>query len=606
MRSHSPTWIVLVVVLAAGAVAGARQAATTTAGFSDPDRRVKFATAFADIDRLFTEFATSVHAPGAAWGIVIDGQLAHQGAAGLRDVASKAPVDGDTVFRIASMTKSFTAMSILKLRDAGQAVARRSRRALRARADEAARTRRPTRRSITIRHLLSHSAGFPEDNPWGDQQLAASEADLSAHAARRHPVLERAGHRLRVLELRLRDPRPHRVARLGNAVRRRTSTQNILQPLGMTSTTLRARRRCRESARDRLSLGGRALERGAAAARRRRSARWAACSRRFAISSRYVAVLLEPGRRATAPNPGRFSRSSLREMQQPWRPSGMRVAVDACGQRRAVDLDAATATASASRRRATFRTIVAHSGGLPGFGSLMRWLPDYGVGIIAFGNVTYTGWDGVVDEAIERLRPHRRACARAKSSRRPRLVAARDAVATLVIGWDDALADQHRGRESLPGSIEGATPQGDRRSARRASAPCRAARPFDVVENALRGQWTMTLRARRTAGGDHAGADDAAEGAVSGGAPRAATAAGSRSVRGVVIRGERREARGQLPVTSCYWPVTCYPLPASNFKLPLQTSTSNFPLPTSTSDFKPRTSHFPMRRQRHHQCRREA
>ena len=46
---------------------------------------------------------------------------------------------------------------------------------------------------------------------------------------------------------------------------------------------------------------------------------------------------------------------------------------------------------------------VAHSGGLPGFGSLMRWLPEYGVGIIAFGNRTYTGWGGVADEALAAL-----------------------------------------------------------------------------------------------------------------------------------------------------------------------------------------------------------
>ena len=47
--------------------------------------------------------------------------------------------------------------------------------------------------------------------------------------------------------------------------------------------------------------------------------------------------------------------------------------------------------------------MVAHGGGLPGYGSLMQWLPDYGVGIIAFGNVTYTGWSRVVGEAIDRL-----------------------------------------------------------------------------------------------------------------------------------------------------------------------------------------------------------
>ncbi len=30
---------------------------------------------------------------------------------------------------------------------------------------------------ITVRDLLTHSAGFPEDNPWGDRQLADTDAD---------------------------------------------------------------------------------------------------------------------------------------------------------------------------------------------------------------------------------------------------------------------------------------------------------------------------------------------------------------------------------------------------------------------------------------------
>ena len=119
-------WIALLVVAMAGTAAIAQQAISPPAPFGDPGRRAKLATAFADIDRLLTEFATSVHAPGAAWGIVIDGELAHQGAMETRSATSraKAPVDADTVFRIASMTKSFTAMSILKLRDAGRVVAR--------------------------------------------------------------------------------------------------------------------------------------------------------------------------------------------------------------------------------------------------------------------------------------------------------------------------------------------------------------------------------------------------------------------------------------------------------------------------------------------------
>ena len=42
---------------------------------------------------------------------------------GVRDRAANAPITPDTAFRIASMTKSFTALAILKLRDEGQAVA---------------------------------------------------------------------------------------------------------------------------------------------------------------------------------------------------------------------------------------------------------------------------------------------------------------------------------------------------------------------------------------------------------------------------------------------------------------------------------------------------
>ena len=84
---------------------------------------------------------------------------------------TQAPVTPDSVFRIASMTKSFTAAAILSLRDAGKLSL-----------DDAAETYVPELKGLayptsdsprlTIRHLLSHATGFPEDNPWGDQQLA--------------------------------------------------------------------------------------------------------------------------------------------------------------------------------------------------------------------------------------------------------------------------------------------------------------------------------------------------------------------------------------------------------------------------------------------------
>ena len=146
--------------------------------FPVPDRRARLESAFSDIDRLFTDFIKTAHVPGAAWGLIIDGELAHAGAAGVRDVVSNARVDADTVFRIASMTKSFTAMAILRLRDEGKLSlddpAERY-------VPELKTLRYPTSDSprITIRHLLTHSEGFPEDNPWGDQQLSETEESFT-------------------------------------------------------------------------------------------------------------------------------------------------------------------------------------------------------------------------------------------------------------------------------------------------------------------------------------------------------------------------------------------------------------------------------------------
>ena len=54
------------------------------------------------------------------WGIVKDGRLVHVKGAGVQDLEAKRPVTPDTLFRIASMTKAFTALSILKLRDDGK------------------------------------------------------------------------------------------------------------------------------------------------------------------------------------------------------------------------------------------------------------------------------------------------------------------------------------------------------------------------------------------------------------------------------------------------------------------------------------------------------
>ena len=79
---------------------------------------------------------------------------------------------------------------------------------------------------------------------------------------------------------------------------------------------------------------------------------------------------------------------------------------------------------------------VAHGGGLPGFGSTMQWLPDYGVGVIVLANVTYAGAGGIGRGILEKLA--------ATGALQPRtlppsaaLLETRAAITALVNQWSD-------------------------------------------------------------------------------------------------------------------------------------------------------------------------
>jgi hypothetical protein len=130
--------------------------------------------------------------------------------------------------------------------------------------------------------------------------------------------------------------------------------------------------------------------------------------------------------------------------------------------------------------------MVSHGGGLPGFGSQMAWLPDYGVGIIALANRTYAGWGGAVSQAFDAL-----ARTGALQPRVPQpgqaLLEARDAVSRLIASWDDGVANAIAADNLfLDQSL-------DRRRAeftrlRGLHGACRPEGAIDA-ENALRGEW---------------------------------------------------------------------------------------------------------------------
>jgi CubicO group peptidase (beta-lactamase class C family) len=91
--------------------------------------------------------------PGLALAIVRHGQLVKLQGYGLASVELEAPVTADTVFELASVTKQFTAAAIMKLAEEGKV-----------RLDDPVATylpeTPPTWSAITIRHLLTHTAGL--------------------------------------------------------------------------------------------------------------------------------------------------------------------------------------------------------------------------------------------------------------------------------------------------------------------------------------------------------------------------------------------------------------------------------------------------------------
>jgi CubicO group peptidase (beta-lactamase class C family) len=99
-------------------------------------------------------------AVGLAVGVVRNGSLEYFHGHGVADIASNTPITQDTVFRIASITKTFTAIAVMQLREQGlvdlDAPASGYLRAYRLLPAKA------SFRPATVRDLLTHTAGVPQ------------------------------------------------------------------------------------------------------------------------------------------------------------------------------------------------------------------------------------------------------------------------------------------------------------------------------------------------------------------------------------------------------------------------------------------------------------
>ncbi|MGX7685918.1 serine hydrolase domain-containing protein [Flectobacillus roseus] len=350
------------------------------------ERKQQVSQALPLVDQLFKEYAEKNHFPGMSYGIVLDGKLIHAKGVGMANLEQNIPATPQSAFRIASMTKSLTAMAIVKLRDEGKLQMDDP---VWKYVPEMKNQKYATKDSptITVRNLLTHSAGFPEDNPWGDRQLGISEKEFTDFLKKGISFSTAVDTEYEYSNLGF--------ALLGAIIKKVSGiayqeyiNQQILKPLGMNHTYWEYTKVPQKE----LALGYRWLDGKWIPQPLEHDGVYGAMGGLITTMEdygKYVAFHQAAWPTSDAPEVGPIKRSSVREMQKPWQfnnlnatyqyQSGKKCAMVSAygyGLRTSVDCEG--------------RRMVGHSGGLPGFGSHWYILQDYGLGVVSFANNTYS------------------------------------------------------------------------------------------------------------------------------------------------------------------------------------------------------------------------
>jgi CubicO group peptidase (beta-lactamase class C family) len=311
-------------------------------------------------------------AVGLAVGVIRNGRLELFFGHGLADMASNTPVTEDTVFRIGSITKTFTAVAVLQLSEQGLVD-------LDAPANDYLRAYRliPAKaghRPATVRQLLTHTAGLPQlVHPWRAYTPILGETVRFGQQLPSLAEFYRGGLHLVAKPGTRCTYSNHGFATLGQLVEDVSGTpldhylrEHVFEPLAMDDTDLLRS----ERVRSRLATGYAVRTDGP-----RPVGDWdvvtPAAGSIYSTTSdmaRYVAALLGGG---TGEHGSILNPETLASMFAPhYRPDPRLPGIGLAFFRGEVG----------------GHLVVEHEGLLPGFSSQLSLAPDDGVGVLAFTN----------------------------------------------------------------------------------------------------------------------------------------------------------------------------------------------------------------------------
>jgi CubicO group peptidase (beta-lactamase class C family) len=346
------------------------------------------------------------------------------------------------------MTKSFTAAAVLLLRDEGAL-----------RLDDAAEDYVPELAGlrlvdgevpITIRQLLTMTAGLPTDDPWGDRLQGQPLAEFAEFLAGGASLAWAPGVRFEYSNL--------GYAILGRVVAAASGEDyvqfvrtRLFGPLGMTATGFAAA----DFRPDQLARGYQGKAGAWQEVAMAPTGAFAPMGGIFSCVSDlarwvngFLAAFLPGHEQATGHHPLRIT--SRREMQSAHAAIPPAAFIRAPGGLSG-DQPPNYGFGLFIEEDPVLGVVVQHSGGYPGFGSNMRWHPATGLGVIALANRTYAGPWLVAEQMLAALlRQTERRSGRVPvhgpalnpGAAWPQTLAARDEVMSLLARWDDASAER--------------------------------------------------------------------------------------------------------------------------------------------------------------------
>jgi D-alanyl-D-alanine-carboxypeptidase/D-alanyl-D-alanine-endopeptidase len=376
-----------------------------------------------------------------AVGIVLDGELVYEHTFGVRDQASQQPIDGDTLFRIASLTKSVTSLAVLKLRDEGQLELDAP---LTRYLPEVAGLTPPARDAppLTARMLLTHTGGLPDDNTWASVSFGGfDKADLDRLLQANITLPHVPGDAWEYSNLgyallgRL-------VERISGVPYREYVRQNILLPLGLRRATWAVD--VAQTQPENLAVGYWGDEPQTPAPRESDGVFDAAGGLYVSLHdyARYAAYHLAAYPARDAPEAGPIRRSSLREMHSAQRASYMPSTRDPLVTRTAAGVELwlghygfgwSTITTCSEQR-------VQHGGWEPGYYAGITMLPQHHFALITLFTGHALGPTTV--PLFELLRARHALPPVAQLAASTALVDAQRLSVQLLERWDDAVAQR--------------------------------------------------------------------------------------------------------------------------------------------------------------------